>query len=91
MCPHISDNDEEAIAALLGELREPPRSWVEAAQMLPQARAEISAIVERAQRDAEYRAEVLADLEGALRREGLNPAPPLVASLLAGVDRDSAS
>lgn len=70
-----TEPDEEALAALLGELREPPRAWIEAAKELPRARAETAGIVERAEADPGYRAQVLADLEGALRDEGHEPSP----------------
>jgi hypothetical protein len=76
-------NDEERLASLLGELREPPRHWVEAAQQLPQARRSLDEIVAKAEADATYRDQVLADLEEALRRVGREPAPELVASLRA--------
>jgi hypothetical protein len=75
--------DEEALASLLGELREPPRHWIEAAQQLPEARRSLDEIVARAEVDAAYRRRVLADLEQALRDAGRQPAPALVASLRA--------
>ena len=81
-----AEHDEEAIAALLGELREPPRAWIDAAKELPQARQEIAGIVERAQADAAYRARVLEDLEGALANEGHEPAPHVLAALKAGIE-----
>lgn len=75
--------DEEQLASLLGELRDPPRHWIEAAQELPEARRSLDEIVARAQADAAYRERVLADLEAALREAGREPAPGLVASLRA--------
>ncbi len=76
-------HDEEHLAGLLAELREPPHHWVEAAQQLPQARRSLGEIVARAEADAAYRERVLADLEHALRAAGHEPAPELVASLRA--------
>jgi len=78
--------DEAALASLLGELREPPRAWIEAAKELPRARAEISGIVERAQADIGFRQQVLDNLEDALRAEGHEPSPQLVAALRSGID-----
>ncbi len=80
------NHTEESIAALLSELREPPRAWIEAAKELPQARRELDGIVERAAADAAYRKRVLDDLEGALREAGHDPAPALVAALRARVE-----
>jgi hypothetical protein len=75
--------DEEELAGLLGELRGPPRHWIEAAQELPEARRALDEIVARAEADSAYRRRVLADLEQALRDEGREPAPKLIASLRA--------
>ena len=80
-----ADHDEEAIAALLSELREPPRAWIEAAKELPRARLQIAGIVERAETDVEFRDQVLADLERALMDEGHEPAPHLLAALKVGI------
>jgi len=74
----MSGYDEERIAELLAVLPPAPAGWVEAAQELPRARAEIGGLVERAQADAEYRARLLADIEAALAAEGLEPRLPLV-------------
>jgi hypothetical protein len=73
--------DEERLAQLLRELREPPAAWIEAAQQLPAARASLDRIVERAEADAGYRAEVLAGLEDALRAAGQEPTRRLVEEL----------
>jgi hypothetical protein len=75
--------DDERMANLLAELREPPRHWVKAAQQLPEARRSLDEIVARAEADAAYREQVLADLEWALRETGREPAPQLVAALRA--------
>lgn len=76
-------DDPERLAALLAELREPPRAWIEAAQRLPAARAELDGIVARAEADAAYRARALAGLEQALLDEGHEPNPERLASLRA--------
>ena len=70
---------EERIAELLRALPAPPMGWVEAAKELPTARGELDTIVERSERDAQFRALVLADLEQALRAEGVEPTPAVVA------------
>src|SRR5919197_651720 len=75
--------DEERLAALLRELAEPPRAWIEAAVLLPEARAMLDEIVARAEADAAYRAKALAGLEEALRDAGHEPEPRLVAALRA--------
>jgi hypothetical protein len=77
----MSQLTEEQLAALIAALPPAPESWVRAASELPGARAAIDGIVQRAM-DAELaRAAILADLEGALRAEGVEPAPALVARL----------
>ena len=80
--------DEERLAALLRMLPPAPDGWVRAAQELPQARAEISALVARAEDDAAYRARLVADLEAALEAEGIEAKPSVVAALRASLDAD---
>ena len=75
--------DEEALAGLLSELREPPRPWIEAAQQIPAARASLDDLVARAEADAAYRDQLLDGLEDALRAEGREPESQLIASLRA--------
>ena len=72
---------EERIAELLRALPTPPPGWVEAAKELPTARRELDTIVERIERDAQFRALVQANLEEALRGEGVEPTPAVVALL----------
>jgi hypothetical protein len=74
----MSGYDEERIAALLRALPSPPRGWVEAAQELPWARAEIEGLVQRAEADEAFRAQLLADVEAALTAEGVEPRPAVV-------------
>jgi len=74
----MSGYDEEHIAELLRFLPPAPAGWVEAAQELPRARAEVGGLVERAQADADYRIRLLADIEAALAAEGVEPRPSLV-------------
>jgi hypothetical protein len=81
--PTPADNDPERLAELLSELREPPRAWIEAAQRLPAARAELDGIVARAEADAVYRERTLAGLEQALRAAGQPSSPDRVAALRA--------
>jgi regulator of protease activity HflC (stomatin/prohibitin superfamily) len=73
--------DEERIGELLRLLPAPPQAWVQAAQELPQARAEVTQIVARAEQDAEFRARLVADLEAALEAEGYEANPSVVASV----------
>lgn len=80
------DLSEEELGAFLREVREPPRAWVDAAKELPAMRAEIDGIIARAEADAAFREQVLADLEEALRAEGREPSPSLVATLRARLD-----
>lgn len=72
---------EERIAELLRALPEPPQGWTEAAKRLPAARRELDTIVERFERDKRFREQVAADLEAALRAEGIEPTPVVVAHL----------
>jgi regulator of protease activity HflC (stomatin/prohibitin superfamily) len=71
--------DEERIGELLRLLPQPPQGWVQAAQQLPQARAEVDQIVARAEQDAEFRARLVADLEAALQAEGYGASPSVLA------------
>jgi hypothetical protein len=80
--------DEERIARLLRLLPPAPQGWARAAQELPRARAELTAIVARAEADAAFRAKVLADLEAALESEGIAATPSVVAALRVRLDAD---
>ena len=73
--------DEERLGELLRLLPPAPAGWVEAAQELPRARAELDALVERAERDAAFRQALVADLEDALRAAGVEPRPVVVEHL----------
>jgi hypothetical protein len=84
----MSGHDEERLAALLRLLPPAPSGWVQAAQELPQARAEIAALVARAEEDAAYRARVMADLEAALEAEGIAATPSVVAALRTRLEAD---
>jgi hypothetical protein len=83
----MSEYPEEHIAELLRALPSPPAGWVEAAQELPRARAEIDGLVARAQADAAFRVALLADLEAALAAEGVEPRAALVELLRRRVTR----
>lgn len=80
---HEREHDEERLAALLRELREPPAAWTEAAKQAPAARREIEDLVARAEADQRYREQVLRELETALREAGHEPDRKLVAALRA--------
>lgn len=77
---------EEELGERLRDVREPPRAWVDAAKELPAMRAGIDGIVARAEADAAFRQQVLADLEQAIRAEGREPSPTLVAALRARLE-----
>jgi hypothetical protein len=83
----MTRHDEERIAGLLRALPAVPHGWVQAAQELPFARAELDSIVERAARDAAYRDAVTSDLEAALRAEGVEPTTHVVAHLRRRLER----
>ena len=72
---------EERIAELLRALPAPPQGLVEAAKELPAARRELETILERLGRDQRFRELAQADLEEALRVEGVEPTPAVVARL----------
>lgn len=78
--------DETKIAELLRTLPPPPLGWVEAAQELPHARAELDEIVARAEADAEFRRALIADLESALAAAGYTPSRPLVSRVRERLD-----
>ena len=73
--------DEERLGELLRLLPPAPAGWVEAAQELPGARAELDALVERAEQDAAFRQALVDDLEDALRVAGVEPRPVVVEHL----------
>jgi hypothetical protein len=62
--------DEERIADLIAATPPAPAAWVQAAQELPAARAEMDEIVARAEADQRFREAAVADLEAALAAEG---------------------
>jgi hypothetical protein len=70
--------DEERLARLLRALPPAPEGWVQAAQELPAARAELDQVVARAEADVEFRARLVADLEAALAADGYEPSRALV-------------
>ena len=73
--------DEERLGELLRLLPPAPAGWVEAAQELPGARAELDALVERAEQDAAFRQALVDDLEDALRVVGVEPRPVVLEHL----------
>ena len=77
----MSAYDEERLAELLALLPPAPAAWVQAAQVLPLARAQLDGLVARAEADAAFRAQVLADLDTALDAAGVEPRPVVVESL----------
>jgi hypothetical protein len=79
----VSENlhDEQHLADLIAALPPVPDGWVQAAKVLPFARASLDGFVERARADAEYRERVVADLESALAAAGFEPDRHLVKAL----------
>jgi hypothetical protein len=75
---HERGYDEERLGELLRSLPPAPSGWVQAAQELPRARAEIDGLVERAREDIAFRAALLADVEAALAAEGVEPRRALI-------------
>ena len=73
--------DEERLGELLRLLAPAPPGWVEAAQELPRARADLDALLARAERDAAFRQALVDDLEDALRVAGVEPRPVVVEHL----------
>ena len=73
--------DEERLGELLRLLPPAPPGWIEAAQELPRARAELDALVERAEQDAAFRRALVDDLETALRAAGVEPKRSVVEHL----------
>jgi hypothetical protein len=73
--------DEERLGELLRLLPPAPPGWVESAQELPRARADLDALVARAEEDAAFRRALVDDLEDALRVAGVEPRPVVVEHL----------
>ncbi len=73
--------DEERLGELLRLLPPAPTGWVEAAQELPRARADLDALIARAEQDAAFRQALVDDLEDALRVAGVEPRPVVVEHL----------
>jgi hypothetical protein len=83
----MTGTSEERLAELLAALPAPPQGWVQAAQELPQLRAEADRLVERAETDSAFRQALIDDLEAALRHEGIEPSRPVIARLRAVLER----
>lgn len=73
--------DEERLGELLRLLPPAPAGWIEAAQELPRASAELDVLVERAELDTAFRKALVDDLDGALRVAGVEPRPVVVEHL----------
>ena len=80
-------HEEERIADLISALPPAPRAWVEAAQELPSARAQLDQIVARAEADAAFRQALIADLESTLEQEGYEPPRRMVDELRRFLDQ----
>jgi hypothetical protein len=78
--------DEEQLSDLLALLRPAPADWVQCAQELPFARAEIDTIVRLAEEDVAFRERLRNDVEHALREAGFEPDSALVDAVRARID-----
>ena len=81
MVNRMTTYDEERLGELLRLLPPAPTGWVEAAQELPRARADLDALIARAEEDAAFRQALVDDLEDALRVAGVEPRPVVVEHL----------
>jgi hypothetical protein len=82
----VCGHDEAQIADLLSALPPAPEAWVRAAQEVPLTWRELDGLVRRVRESSDFRRRLLADLEGALRREGVEPHPVLVRALRRRLD-----
>ena len=78
MVDRMTTYDEERLGELLRLLPPAPTGWVEAAQELPRARADLDALIARAEEDAAFRQALVDDHEGALRVAGVEPRPVVI-------------
>ena len=78
MVNRMTTYDEEHLGELLRLLPPAPTGWVEAAQELPRARADLDALIARAEEDAAFRQARVAELEGAWRVAGGEPRPGVI-------------
>jgi len=83
----VSAHDEERLAELIAALPPAPAAWVQAAQELPRARAELDGVLARAEADAEFRRACIGDLEAALAAAGYAPDARILAALRARLSR----
>jgi hypothetical protein len=74
-------HEEEEIARRLRDLKPAPSDWVQAAKDLPEFRRTVEDLALLAEADADVRAAMLADLEAAVREQGVEPTPRLLAEL----------
>ena len=81
MVDRMTTYDEERLGELLRLLPPAPTGWVEAAQELPRARADLDALIARAEDDAAFRQALVDDLEGSLRVAGVEPHPVVIEHL----------
>ena len=81
MVIEMTTYDEERLGELLRLLPPASPGWIEAAQELPRARADLDALIERAEQDAAFRQALVDDLEDALRVAGVEPRPVVVEHL----------
>ena len=74
--------DEHELGRLLRLLPPAPAEWTQAAQELPFLGAELAGILERARGDAGFRDALRADADTALREQGYDLSPSVLAHLM---------
>ena len=81
MSSEMTGYDEERIGQLLRLLPPAPQGWVQAAQVLPAARAALDELIALAEQDADFRRRLMDDLEAAIAAAGYDPSPFVVSRL----------
>jgi hypothetical protein len=74
--------DEHELGRLLRLLPPAPAGWTQAAQELPFLSAELADILDRARADGGFRDALRADADGALREQGYDLSPSVLAHLM---------
>jgi hypothetical protein len=74
--------DEHELGRMVRMLPAAPAAWVEAAQALPFLKDELDSILARAEGDAGFRKALRTDPATALRSEGYDLSPSVVAHLM---------
>jgi hypothetical protein len=78
--------DDERLAGLLRALPPAPDDWVRAAQELAREHPTLRVLVERAKTDERFRRALIANPGAALREEGYEIEPDVVAAIMKRLD-----